>query len=478
MKVAIVHYHLKPGGVTRVIENTLLAWKQGSGEIDTVVLSGRPYSGVGINNNRIVDGLDYAGPSVNPNAAHLLKSMIDQAKDGLGCIPDLWHIHNHSLGKNPTFTQAVALLAGKGHKMLLHIHDFAEDGRPENYLALNEVYHQTFPTSPQIHYAVLNHRDFSFLKVLLKDSESSVHLLANAIPANDLQNISLPVKSYLPKNLILYPVRAVRRKNLGELAFLSVLYPEKHFANSLGPTNPKFLPEFQKWKRLVDDLNLPVSFGLAEEITCSFQDMVGHADAIISTSIAEGFGLGFLEPWTFGKALYGRNIEEITKDFTQLGIELGHLYDRLEVDLDLLDEPKNLMPTIDLSLNEYYSYYGKQKSKDMSLTAYESMVRNGRVDFGRLNESLQKQIIKKVCHSPNQIELIRAQVDLNTIGKEQVSSNHEAVSRNFALKNYGEKVLGIYQRLQCEETSSIKFADGQKLLSCFLRPSRLNLLRA
>ena len=114
----------------------------------------------------------------------------------------------------------------------------------------------------------------------------------------------------------------------------------------------------------------------------------------------------------------------------------------------------------------------------MSLTAYESMVRNGRVDFGRLNESLQKQIIKRVCHSPSQIELIRAQVDLNTIGKEQVSSNHEAVSRNFALKNYGEKVLGIYQRLQCEEASSIKFADGQKLLSCFLRPSRLNLLRA
>ena len=37
MKVAIVHYHLEPGGVTRVIENTLLGWKEAGTEIETVV---------------------------------------------------------------------------------------------------------------------------------------------------------------------------------------------------------------------------------------------------------------------------------------------------------------------------------------------------------------------------------------------------------------------------------------------------------
>ena len=34
---------------------------------------------------------------------------------------------------------------------------------------------------------------------------------------------------------------------------------------------------------------------------CSFPDMVASAQAIVSTSVAEGFGLGFLEPWVFGK---------------------------------------------------------------------------------------------------------------------------------------------------------------------------------
>ena len=45
MKVAIVHYHLEPGGVTRVIENALASIASTGVPIETVVLSGRPYNG-------------------------------------------------------------------------------------------------------------------------------------------------------------------------------------------------------------------------------------------------------------------------------------------------------------------------------------------------------------------------------------------------------------------------------------------------
>ena len=38
-------------------------------------------------------------------------------------------------------------------------HDFAEDGRPGNYLSLREVYKSTYPTGTNIHYAALNQRD-------------------------------------------------------------------------------------------------------------------------------------------------------------------------------------------------------------------------------------------------------------------------------------------------------------------------------
>ena len=62
MKIAIVHYHLEPGGVTRVIENTLNAWAIDGHAIETVVLSGRRYSGNRIPNTQVKEGLEYATP--------------------------------------------------------------------------------------------------------------------------------------------------------------------------------------------------------------------------------------------------------------------------------------------------------------------------------------------------------------------------------------------------------------------------------
>ena len=60
MKVAIVHYHLEPGGVTRVIENTLDSFAEYFPDNQFVVLSGRAYPGQRIQNIQVVDGLGYS----------------------------------------------------------------------------------------------------------------------------------------------------------------------------------------------------------------------------------------------------------------------------------------------------------------------------------------------------------------------------------------------------------------------------------
>ena len=100
-------------------------------------------------------------------------------------------------------------------------------GRPGNYRSLQEVYSRAYPTGRRIHYAALNQRDQGFLAHLLKNSGSPVHLLANAVPPSPpLQSSKEGHTSNLPENLILYPVRAVRRKNLGELALLSAAHPD------------------------------------------------------------------------------------------------------------------------------------------------------------------------------------------------------------------------------------------------------------
>ena len=479
MKIAIVHYHLQPGGVTRVIENTLQAWEENGTEIEAVALSGRAYPGDRLPDTRVVQGLDYTSPKDAVDPRVLTERLRASAKDALGQTPDLWHIHNHSLGKNPSLTAAVSLLAESGERILLHPHDFAEDGRPGNYLSLSEVYQRAYPTGPTIHYAALNQRDRGFLAHMLKDSSSRVHLLANAVPP------STPFSEFqeekildLPENLLLYPVRAVRRKNLGELALLASSHQDFHFANSLGPTNPEFTPIFEDWKQFGKELELPLTYGLGEHTDASFPEMVGHAQSILSVSVAEGFGLGFLEPWTFGKGLCGRNLPDITSDFAELGVSLANLYDRLPIPLDCIPSVSQVRETIQSALAQFYLDYQEDLPEDGTEIAFQSMVENDCIDFGRLDERNQRGIIRSVAQSPELQQGIQKHSGLEVLSGEIIDRNRQAVTEQFSLSSYAERTLNIYQELLATDNGTqCHFANGQLLLDQYLSPTRLNLLR-
>ena len=479
MKIAIVHYHLQPGGVTRVIENTLQAWEENGTEIEAVALSGRAYPGDRLPDTRVVQGLDYTSPRDAVDPRVLTERLRASAKDALGQTPDLWHIHNHSLGKNPSLTAAVSLLAESGERILLHPHDFAEDGRPGNYLSLSEVYQRAYPTGHTIHYAALNQRDRGFLAHMLKDSSSRVHLLANAVPP------STPFSEFqeekildLPENLLLYPVRAVRRKNLGELALLASSHQDFHFANSLGPTNPEFIPIFEDWKQFGKELELPLTYGLGEHTDASFPEMVGHAQSILSVSVAEGFGLGFLEPWTFGKGLCGRNLPDITSDFAELGVSLANLYDRLPIPLDCIPSVSQVRETIQSALAQFYLDYQEDLPEDGTEIAFQSMVENDCIDFGRLDERNHRGIIRSVAQSPELQQGIQNHSGLEVLSGEIIDRNRQAVTEQFSLSSYAERTLNIYQELLATDNGAqCHFANGQLLLDQYLSPTRLNLLR-
>ena len=134
MNVAIVHYHLNPGGVTRVIENAVESLRDL--DIQTVVISGEPYRGSQLPCTRTIPELCYTLDESKADPIKLAESLEKTATDALGSAPDVWHIHNHSLGKNNAMADAVAHLAKNEHALLLQMHDYAEDGRPANYTQL------------------------------------------------------------------------------------------------------------------------------------------------------------------------------------------------------------------------------------------------------------------------------------------------------------------------------------------------------
>ena len=485
MRVAVVHYHLYPGGVTRVIQNTLAALAQS--DVRIAVLTGEPPA-PGENphaQHRVLPALRYEDqrPPCSPDA--LATAMLDAAAQTLGSPPHVWHFHNHALGKNLAVPGAIRRLAADGHRVLLQIHDFAEDGRPANYRRLvQDLAHGDparlstllYPQADHVHYAVLNGRDRAILAAAGVTGER-LHLLPNAVwvPA---QSAGDDAPRPAEQRLWLYPTRAIRRKNLGEFLLLAALGGEgERFATTLAPKNPVDQPGYERWVRLAAELQLPVSLGIADGSPDSFGTLVASSHALVTTSIAEGFGLAFLEPWLMARGVCGRNLGEITGEFQEAGIDLSTLYDRMEVPADWL-APDLLAQKARRGLESYLSAYGRHAAVDDVERVLSAWIRDGRLDFGRLDEELQASILRRVVGSREACDQIRPRgLPETSPSAAQVRSNRQAISDTFGLEGYGKRLAAIYQQLLRSSPGPLEGISGRSLLDEFLSPERLFLLR-
>ena len=169
-KIAMVHYHLRRGGVTRVIESARdVLTSQGD---EVVILSGEPaLPGSRQEGVRVIPALNYRRSGSTVVAESLAEEMKKEAIAGLGGPPDLWHFHNPTLAKNVLLPSVIRELAAQGERVVLQIHDFSEDGRPSNYTTQRSFFDSQanfeetlYPTAKQIHYATINRRDHDFLR--------------------------------------------------------------------------------------------------------------------------------------------------------------------------------------------------------------------------------------------------------------------------------------------------------------------------
>jgi hypothetical protein len=511
MNITILHYHLNRGGVTRVIANHLLAldsitpagetcraailfggrdagWPHDlSGRLKSVELSLHP-----------LDLLDYQSrPVADPaRLADRLKTVLSR----LDFAPSetVLHIHNHSLGKNASLPEAITLLAEEGFGLLLQIHDFAEDFRPDNYrlvlqsLKTNDVTGGLYPQAPRIHYAVLNRRDHQILREAGVPQER-LHFLPNTVPATDKPADRDESRRKLherfgvspTKRYVLYPVRGIRRKNIGEALVWSVLADvETVVGMTLAPLNPTAQTGYKRWKRFAADLAVPFLFETGEAGGLIFEENLAAADLMLTTSVAEGFGMVFLESWLAGRRLTGRNLPEVTVDFAEAGVRLPYLYDRLDVPIDWVDrEP--FLQTLCSELTKVLEVYGlsapsSQDRDDM----IARKIRDDCVDFGDLNELLQEQIIRRVISDSG---ARRKLLDLNpaiplALGSDasgDVEHNRRMIQQAFSLEPSGRCLRDTYQNvLRAPASGQVsRLAAGERILSSFLDPVRFRLIR-
>ncbi len=468
MNIAILHYHLKPGGVTHVIRQQIAAL---SHQAEILLLAGSaPPESFSVE-TKVIPGVGYDSPDReskdSTGSPRLIAEQIIHAihqKWPDGC--DILHVHNPLLAKNRQFLKTLAHLQLQGIRLLLQIHDFAEDGRPGAYYSAD-----AYPKD--CHYCVINSRDHD---ILLRAglTEKGLHLLPNMIEPFDLTN-----EKSINQRFILYPVRAIRRKNIGEAILLSCfLASDTRLAVTLPPNSPRDWGPYNSWKAFVKKNRLPVIFEASNKY--DFNDLVKSAEYMITTSIAEGFGFAFLEPWTAGQMLAGRKLPDICRDFEKNGVNLDHLYERLHVPLDAFEESR-FFDKWKTCIQTNAVRYGVCMDKPVVQTAYQNLIRNRSIDFGMLNETFQQQVVsrtisdakiyKKILHDNPALNSLEGIPDRN----ERISKNRTAVISNYNQSAYQKKLLAIYKSVL--QTDVFQQVDKTRLALEFLRPEAFSLLK-
>ena len=486
MRVAILHYHLRRGGVTRVIEHSLTALVDRG--IEVVVL-GAEGSGLRPDLREYfeeVPELAYQSGSSRISVDDLDRVLRAVARRRLGAEPDVWHVHNHHLAKNTSLTELVAVMAKRGERLLLHVHDFPEDGRAENYRVLlrdlggskvADGREPLYPVGERILYGVLNSRDFAILG-RAGIPEEQRRLLANPVAANSVQDRSGKLPGLHGERLILYPTRAIRRKNLGEFLLWAALGAEDEvYGCTLAPENPSARPIYERWVSLAETLRLPTEFELGDRPGLAFEELIAASELLLSTSVAEGFGLAFLEPWLLNRPIVGRNLPAITSDFVAENLRLDHLYDRLKVPLNWIDT-QSLRRSLERAVAENYARYSLPLADELVEQTYQDLTAGGVIDFGRLDESFQECVIRRVCVAPS----CRAEIVPSGLQKPRSSSvlthNREVVIDRFGLPAYGEKLEHCYRSLLEGRDGKLEWIEPRRVLDQFLDPTLFSFLRS
>ncbi|CAB1061213.1 Mannosylglucosyl-3-phosphoglycerate synthase (EC [Olavius sp. associated proteobacterium Delta 1] len=463
MKIAYLHYHLKTGGVTTVLKQQLSAIGR---QTEQLVITGQtpqtPLDAATVHIPELGYSSDYNGTFKPVDAARAIIKAI-RCKFKGPC--DILHVHNPTLAKNRHFLAILKLLQQEGLSLLLQIHDFAEDGRPLAY------YSDPYPAD--CHYGVINQRDY---QILLKSGlkQDGLHLMENTVT---IPNIAK--KPEIEDGTAVYPIRAIRRKNVGEAILLSLFLEAGQTVQiTLPPNSPADIKSYRAWKNFVRDQNLNVAFD--QGLSHDFEALVLSAGLLISTSITEGFGFSFLEPWLFGKLLWGRKLADICRDFESNGIRLDHLYTGLYVPIDWIGLRQFRDKWHDCVLKTCALFNFSIENARLR-DAFDHITSDGVVDFGLLDESSQKRVmLRLIPRGRDSARLIQINPFLAAPGTVSdknglIANNKLAILRAYNPSAYTKKLMNVYQKVS---TIPIKQnIDKNVLVSSFFNLEKFSLLK-
>lgn len=362
--------------------------------------------------------------------------------------------------------------------ILYQMHDFAEDHRPTNWAALCNcsgeydrplAIEMMYPTSARVRWVCINSTDREKL-ISIGLNPELISVLPNAVdvetfssPAlmimsdSELEELQLTRRDFAgdlkkriceyarqrdftfdpDRRILLAPIKTLRRKNVIESLLLLTALNVDTNCYQLIVTLPAASEADVEYCRAIEDFvrrnHLPVVIGMGEELLASGNqrviesgevmrygliDLFYLSEAVVTTSIQEGFGYVFHEPWLAGKAVLGRNIPSVTRDFISEGMQLDHLYDHLLVSRSLLsDRWQEVVEAYQQKLTALLKAAGRQPVSDEELYNQINREKTYRlynqteptenfIDWADLPWSLQLTLLQEFIDDPGRFQRV------------------------------------------------------------------------
>jgi glycosyltransferase involved in cell wall biosynthesis len=371
LKLVIVHYHLRPGGIRRVIElATPHLIRHFDTKIEAVVLAcgeagdqkWNDYFEEQLAPTPVVWMIDPAFNylSEQRRSPTTLTRNIRAGTEELlrNATPDnclVW-AHNLGIARNLLLTrELISACERRRIPIIAHHHDWWFENRwlrwPEmrrfGFRTLSAVAHAIFPAAKNLHHVAINRSDALILQRHFPNRAGWLPNLAQRTatpPKASLQS----ARKWLQRELNardspiwIVPCRLLRRKNLAEALLVKQWLrsdawlvttggvssaDEQAYANELQAAASRF-----RWR-----LRLGILQG-DEATKPRVAELLAVGEVVLLTSIQEGFGLPYLEAAAARRPLIARALPNISPDLSQFGFRFPQLYEELLIDPSLFD---------------------------------------------------------------------------------------------------------------------------------------------
>lgn len=369
MRLFILHHHYRPGGVRRVIEVAtpyLLAGVRPRGS-EVILVGGEPPDEpwwkrfaaalAPVPVSRCIEpALGYLAEQTRRPAEvrSRCRALLDRLLGGHPPDAAVVWAHNLGLGRNLILARELARVCeARGVPLLAHHHDWWFDQRWSRWPEMRRSGFRTARAVAEvlfgrraIHHLVINSSDAHLLRPFLGARVTwlpNPAAPADRVPAAEREAARRWLDRQVPRGapVWLVPARLLRRKNLAEALLLTRwLHPEAWLVTTGGVTSAEEHPYAETLATAAAQHHWPLRLAvLAGEASSppGVPALVAVAEALLLTSLLEGFGLPYLEAAAARRPLLARALPNIAPDLRRFGFRFPQQYGDVRIPPELFD---------------------------------------------------------------------------------------------------------------------------------------------